>query len=207
MSFMTFDPRRVLARIASCCLRSHQSSRQFNGLQTRRSLSAIRRKPRNSIASHHFIRIAGADHEEAGKGAKVGKLLDWLVRWTVLPDANRVVGEDVNDRQLHHGAETDSAASVVAEYQEAGAVWPYFHKAHPVWDGGHGVLTNAEVQIATAVGAGLKISRAIESQPSLGGRTKVCRPSQAVFLMRRAVPDMAVHYNAIGVPGWPELAC
>ena len=36
-----------------------------------------------------------------------GQLLDRLVRRAVLADADRVVREDVNDRQLHQGAEPD----------------------------------------------------------------------------------------------------
>ena len=39
-----------------------------------------------------------------------GELLDRLVRGPVLADADRVVREDVDDRQLHQGAEPDGAA-------------------------------------------------------------------------------------------------
>ena len=51
-----------------------------------------------------------------------GQLLDRLVRRAVLADADRIVREDVDDRDLHDRAQADGRPRVVAEDEEAGAV-------------------------------------------------------------------------------------
>jgi hypothetical protein len=49
-------------------------------------------------------------------------VLDRLVRRPVLAEADRVVGEDVDDAQLHQRRHADGVAAVVAEGQEGAAV-------------------------------------------------------------------------------------
>src|SRR5260370_41701369 len=86
---------------------------------------------------HHLIRIAWADHQKARESAQVSELLDWLVSWAVLAHANRIMGEDVNDRQLHQGAEANSAARVVTEDEEPRSIGPHFHQTQSVQNSRH----------------------------------------------------------------------
>src|SRR5271166_2482680 len=85
------------------------------------------------------------------------------------------MSEDVNDRQLHQGAETNRAARVVTEDEKSRPIGPYLHEAHTVQDGRHRVLADAKMEIATAMGVGLKITGAIEGQPSLSGWGQIRR--------------------------------
>ena len=48
-----------------------------------------------------LVGIGGADHVEAGNGAKARELLDGLVGRTVLAKPDRVVGENMDNRQFH----------------------------------------------------------------------------------------------------------
>ena len=49
----------------------------------------------------HLVCVGRADHYEAGDGSQRGEVLDGLVGGAVLAHADRVVGEDVDDRDLH----------------------------------------------------------------------------------------------------------
>src|SRR5690348_11614624 len=97
------------------------------------------------------------------------------MRRAVLTDADRIMGEDVNDWQLHQCAQTNGAARIVTEDEESRSVRPHLHQAQPVQDRRHRVLPDAEVKIATVAGAGLKIAGAIEGEPSPGGWSQICR--------------------------------
>jgi hypothetical protein len=55
-------------------------------------------------ASDDLVGVGRPQRDEAGDGAQRDELLDRLVRRTVFADADRIVREDVDDRQLHHGA-------------------------------------------------------------------------------------------------------
>ena len=102
-----------------------------------------------------------------------GQLLDRLVCGPVFADADGVMCEDVDDGQLHEGAQAEGAAHIVDEDQKAGAVGPDLYQAHAVHHGRHGVLANAEVEVARAVIFGRKISGAVERKPGLGGWSEV----------------------------------
>src|SRR5580700_10262260 len=124
---------------------------------------------------YHFIRIAGTDQQDAREGAQVGELLDWLMCRAILADSNRVMSEDMNDRQLHQRAETNSATRIVTKDEEPRSIGPHLDEAHPVQDGRHRVFADSKVEIASLVAAGLKITGALEGQPGLGGWSQVCR--------------------------------
>ena len=69
----------------------------------------------------HLVGVGGAEHEQARDRAQADQLLDRLVGGPILADADRIVGEDVDDRQLHQRREADRRLHVVGEDQEAGA--------------------------------------------------------------------------------------
>ena len=66
-----------------------------------------------------LVRVGGPEDEQARHRPKRGELLDGLVGRAVLADADRVVGEDVQDRDLHQRGQPDRGARVVGEDQEA----------------------------------------------------------------------------------------
>ena len=70
---------------------------------------------------------------------------------SVLADPDRVVGEDVQDRDLHQRRQPDRAACVVGEDQEPGPVRPELGERHAVGDRGRRVLPHAEVEVASRV--------------------------------------------------------
>src|SRR5208282_6644239 len=58
---------------------------------------------------------------------------------SVLTDANRIMREYMNDRQLHQSAETNRATRVITEDKKPRSVRPHLHQAHSVQDGRHRV--------------------------------------------------------------------
>ena len=55
----------------------------------------------------HLVGVGRAQRDQAGDGAQRGEMLDRLVRRPVFADADRVVREDVDDRDLHERAQPD----------------------------------------------------------------------------------------------------
>ena len=67
----------------------------------------------------HLVRVARAQDDEARDGAQGEDLLDGLMGRSVFAHADGVVGEDVDDRDLHDRGQADRRPPVVAEDQEA----------------------------------------------------------------------------------------
>ena len=131
-----------------------------------------------------LLGVAGADDVEAGDHAQAGDRLDRLVGGAVLADADGVVGVDVGDGQLAERGQAHGRAGVVGEHQEGGdgglenAV-----VGDAVGHGGHGVLADAEADVAAGAVGGVEIlvrgdviqgrtievGRAADEQGQLGG--------------------------------------
>ena len=58
-----------------------------------------------------FVGVGRSQRDETGNAAQRDELLDRLVRRTVLPDADRIMREHVDDRKLHQRAQAGWAAS------------------------------------------------------------------------------------------------
>ncbi len=95
-----------------------------------------------------LVGVAGPHVDHAGHGADRGEVLDRLVGGPVLADADRVVGVDVDQRQLHQRREPQRAALEVGEDEEPGLVGAQLGQREPVADRGGGVLADPEVQVA-----------------------------------------------------------
>src|SRR3989441_12468241 len=80
---------------------------------------------------------------------------------------DRVVGEDVDDRDLHDGGEPDGSPPVITEDQEPRAIGPHLGEGQAVQDRAHRVLADPEVEVPAPVGARLEIPRALEGEPRL----------------------------------------
>ncbi len=128
-------------------------------------------------ASTTSLASARADDGQAGDRPQRGELLDRLVGRAVFADADRVVREDVDDRDLHQGRQADRHPAVVAEDQEAGAERPHLDQGHAVHDGPHGVLADAEVEVAAGVAVGLEIARPLERHVGLGRGGQIGGPA------------------------------
>ena len=115
------------------------------------------------------------------------------MRRPVFADADRVVREDVDDRNLHDGRQADRHPAIVAEDQEAGAEGPDLDECHAIDDRPHRVLANAEMEVAAAVAAGLEVAGPLEGQPVLveGARSAAPPISQGTFLATtfKTLPD------------------
>ena len=97
-----------------------------------------------------LVGVGRAQRDQAGDRAQGDQLLDRLVGRAVLADADRIVREHVDDRQLHQRPEPDRRLHVVAEDQEARAEGADLGQREAVDDRAHGVLAHAEVQVAPA---------------------------------------------------------
>ena len=106
------------------------------------------------------------------------QLLDRLMRRSILAVAHGVVGEDENGRQLHQRGQPDGRPRIVAEDEEGRAEGPQLGQRQAVDDRRHGVLADAEMEIAAAGTAGLEVARAGELQRRLVRRAEVGRAAQ-----------------------------
>ena len=68
-----------------------------------------------------LVGVGRPQRDQAGDAAQREKLLDRLMRRPVLADADRIVREDVDDRNLHQRREPDRRLHVVGEDEEARA--------------------------------------------------------------------------------------
>ena len=115
-----------------------------------------------------LVGVGGADHVEAGDRPQRGELLDRLVGRAVLAEADRVVGEDVDHRQLHQRREADRRPGVVGEGEVGRPERPQLGEREAVADRRRLVLADAEVELAAVVGAGLEVLGAVEVEPHRG---------------------------------------
>ena len=109
-------------------------------------------------------------------------MLDRLMGGPVLAQVDGVVGPDEDRWHLHQRADPERAAAVVGEHQEAGPVGPETRQRHAVGEGTHGVLADAEMEVAPAVVSAvtrrLEFARALEGQECLGRGPQIGRPAQ-----------------------------
>ena len=121
-----------------------------------------------------LVGVGRAQGDQPGDRAQREQLLDRLVRWSVLADADRVVREEVDDREFHDRGQPDRRAAVVAEDQETRSVRAQLRERQPVQDRTHRVLANAEMKIASRVAGRFEVSGAFERHARLrrGGQIR-----------------------------------
>ena len=104
----------------------------------------------------------------------------------------RIVREDVDDGNFHHGAQPHAAAHVIRKNEEGRAERTHFGQAHAVDNRGHGMFANAEVQVSAAIISGLKTGRSVKGKKRLGRRRKIGRATQQPGnILRNGVLDFA----------------
>src|SRR5439155_18146789 len=100
--------------------------------------------------------------------SKRRELLHRLVGWPILSKPDRVVREDPDRGDLHERAQADRLARIVREDQVCRPIRPELGKRKAVDGGGHPVLTNAEVEVATASLVGRERRGSLERQRDAG---------------------------------------
>ena len=115
----------------------------------------------------HFVGIGRPQRDQAGNGAQGHQLLDRLMGRPILADADRIVREDVDDRNFHQRAQADRRAAVVAENQEPRSEWADLRQRQTVEDGAHGVLTDTKMEIPPGGSLRAEITGALERQARL----------------------------------------
>ena len=97
---------------------------------------------------HHLPRIGRPEHRHVGHGAHGGQVFDGLMGGPVLPQENRLVGEDPDRWDVHESGQPDGGAHVVAEDEEGGPVGSQpAVEGEAVDDGAHGVLAHPEMHV------------------------------------------------------------
>src|SRR5215510_3473129 len=100
-------------------------------------------------------------------------MLDGLMGRAVFAIAHRVVREDKDGRELHQRREPHRWPRVVAEDEEGRAERAELRQGEPVHNGGHGMLTDAEMQVFPCWVIGLEVSRTLICQRRLVRRSKI----------------------------------
>src|SRR5215510_10569038 len=101
-------------------------------------------------------------------------MLHWLMGRAVFAIAHRVVSEDKDGRELHHSREPHRWPRIITEDEEGRAERAELRQGEPVHNGGHGMLTDAEMQVFPCRALGLEVSRALVGQRRLVRRSKIC---------------------------------
>mmetsp|Transcript_1108 Transcript_1108/g.2425 ORF Transcript_1108/g.2425 Transcript_1108/m.2425 type:complete len:204 (-) Transcript_1108:1046-1657(-) len=110
-------------------------------------------------------------------------MLNGLMSWAVLTDADGVVSEDPDVRQLHDGTESNRWLEVVGENEEGRAERTELGDGQAVHDGAHGMFSDSEVKISASVAAPTsrrshEIASPLERQRCEARRSQVSRTAQ-----------------------------
>ena len=90
------------------------------------------------------------------------ELLDRLMGWAVLTDADRVMRHDEDRPDLHERSEADGRAAIIREAQEGAAVRDQAAvQRDSVHGSRHAVLAHAVMRVGAAVFAGLDLDHAL----------------------------------------------
>src|SRR5215471_10495875 len=100
-------------------------------------------------------------------------MLDGLMGWAVFAITHGVVREDKDGRELHHSREPDRWPRIIAEDEEGCTESAEFRQREPVHNGGHGMLTDAEMQVFPCRALGLEVARTLVCQRCLIRGSKI----------------------------------
>src|SRR4051812_3335619 len=107
--------------------------------------------------------ISGPDQRDLGDGAQRAQLLDRLMCWSILAEADGIVGVDVDDVPIHDARQAHRRPHVIGKDQKCRAVRnDPAEKRHAVHDRAHRVFTDAEMEIATGVALGGEAGLALD---------------------------------------------
>ena len=96
----------------------------------------------------HLVGIGGTEHGESRHGPGAGELLDRLVGGAILTEADRIVREHVDDPERADRREPQRRLEIVEEDEERRAVRTQPAQRHAIAGRRHGVLADAEMEVA-----------------------------------------------------------
>ena len=134
--------------------------------------------PLNRHAPRHggFIRIGRPDERKIRNRAQRRKLLDGLMRRSVLSKKNAVVRVNKDGMDPHHGRKADSGPHIIRKDHERGPIRNQSAQGHAIQRGTHRMLTNSKMEVAAAVVPFLKGRFTLDQR--VGGRRQVRRTAQ-----------------------------
>src|SRR5262247_1846450 len=100
-------------------------------------------------------------------------MLYWLMGRTVFAITQRVVREDKEGRELHQRREPHRWPRIIAEDEEGRAESAELRQGEPVHNGGHRMLTDAEMQVFPCRALGREVSRTRVGQRRLVRRSQI----------------------------------
>src|SRR6266545_3156179 len=131
--------RRALGAIYDRDLLTRQHERHWS----------VAMRNRRAPRLHDFRRIGGADDSHVGDRAQRGELLDRLMRRSVFAQADRVVREHVDGREMRQRRQPNGWPHVVGEDQERSAErYEAAMEGDAVQHGAHRVLADAVMEVA-----------------------------------------------------------
>src|SRR6185437_468431 len=123
----------------------------------------------------HFVGVGRPQRNETGNASQRDELLDRLVCRTILPQADRVMREDVYNREFHQRAQADGWLHVIGKDEEARSVSTDFGQCEPVENRAHSVLADAEMQVAATVFLSFEVAGCLKREAWFGRRCEVGR--------------------------------
>ena len=97
-----------------------------------------------------FIRVARTQHHQIRHGPQRSQLFDRLVRRAVFSDADGIVRENEDGRDLHQRGQADAGPHVIAEVEKRRAEGADARDDQPIHARAHHMLAHAKMQVAPA---------------------------------------------------------
>lgn len=141
-----------------------------------------------------LVSVSWAPDHAVWQGAEVSESLDRLVGWSILTEADGVVGGDPDDTLAGESGQADGTGCVGDEVKEGSSVWEDGSVGgETVHDSSHGVLTDTISDVATAPvtkssGWGLEVDGILP--PCQVGTGQICGSSDQLW---DSIVDLAKH--------------
>src|SRR6185312_16437066 len=85
----------------------------------------------------------------------------------IFAEADGIVGQDVNGRDLRDRGQSHCRTHVVGEVEKSAAKRAHFDHRHPIQRGTHGVLADTEVNVPPTIVLGTEYTSALELKVGL----------------------------------------
>ena len=157
-------------------------------------------RPREVLDRHppcmnDLVRVGRPEERDVRNRPERCELFDRLVCRSVLPQADAVMGIDINRTDAHHGGEPDGGAHVFGEDEEGPSVRDHtFRESDAVQNGSHGMFPDPEMKVPSGGMPGLELRQTL--QVRIVGRGKVRGTADKCRQVRRD----GIQYLAGGFP-------
>src|SRR6056297_3135571 len=101
-------------------------------------------------APSYLIRIGRTQYQRVRHGSQRRKVLDRLMGRAIFTQADTIMREDKNRRNIRQCRKTNSGTTIVRKYKKCTGIWDNTTvQIHPSKSSTHSVLTYSKVDIAT----------------------------------------------------------